>query len=141
MRAAAQFSICVVLCGALNITFSAAALTEFPGPQLLVLTNIARIKQLKESEATRGYPVRVRGVVTFQNGVRDAVIHDLTDGIFVARGNASFDLQQGQLVEVRGVTGFAGYAPRIDAERIEVLGTASLPSPRRLTRIPTRAGT
>jgi hypothetical protein len=75
---------------------------------LPVLTNIASIKRLKGTEATRGYPVRLRGVVTFQNGVRDAVIHDFTDGIFVARSNPAFDLVQGQIVEVQGITGLAG---------------------------------
>src|SRR4051812_15937778 len=69
---------------------------------LPVLTNITRIKQLKPGEAMRGYPVCLRGIVTFQNAVRDAVIHDGTDGIFVARSNATFDLKQGELVEVRG---------------------------------------
>ncbi len=99
---------------------------------LPVLTNVAQIKQLKGAEATRGYPVCLRGVVTFQNLVRDAVIHDSNDGIFVARTNATFDLLQGQLVEVKGVTGLAGYAPRVEAHQILVLGAGELPAPRRL---------
>ncbi|HEY0551917.1 MAG TPA: sensor histidine kinase [Verrucomicrobiae bacterium] len=99
---------------------------------LPVLTNVAQIKQLKGAEATRGYPVCLRGVVTFQNLVRDAVIHDSNDGIFVARTNATFDLRQGQLVEVKGVTGLAGYAPRVEAHQILVLGSGELPAPRHL---------
>jgi signal transduction histidine kinase len=102
-------------------------------PPFAVFTNIASIKQLKPAEATRGYPVRLQGVVTFQNGVRDAVIHDGSDGIFVARTNALFDLRQGERVEVRGVTGHAGYAPRVEAEHIAVLGTNELPTPRHLS--------
>jgi signal transduction histidine kinase len=98
----------------------------------LLLTNIARIKQLKDVDAMRGHPVRVRGVVTFQNGARDAVIHDGHDGVFVARPAAASDLVPGQLVEVEGVTGLAGYAPRIEAREVCVLGTAELPSPRQL---------
>ena len=109
---------------------------SLPGAEqerLPVLTNIATIKQLKGGEATRGYPVRLTGVVTFQNGVRDVVIHDCNDGIFVARSNATSDLIQGQCVEVKGVTGFAGYAPRIEANEILVLGEGRLPPPRRLS--------
>ncbi len=102
-------------------------------PQLPVLTNISRIKQLKGTEATRGYPVSLRGVVTFQNAVRDAVIHDGTDGIFVARSNATFDLVQGQLVEVKGVAGLAGYAPRVEAREISILSQGELPRPRHLS--------
>lgn len=98
-----------------------------------LLTNIAQIKQLKGAEATRGHPVCLRGVVTFQNAVRDAVIHDGNHGIFIARTNAAFDLEQGQLVEIRGVTGWAGYAPRVEAEHISVLGAVPLPVPRRLS--------
>jgi signal transduction histidine kinase len=101
--------------------------------RLPVLTNIARIKQLKGTEATRGYPVCLRGVVTFQNAVRDAVIHDGSDGIFVARTNASFDLVQGQLVEIKGVTGLVGYAPRVEADEVAVLGAGQLPAPRRFS--------
>ncbi len=101
-------------------------------PRLPILTNIAQIKQLRENEARRGYPVCVRGVVTFQNALRDVVIHDSKDGIFVARTNAGFDLVQGQLVEVGGVTGLAGYAPRVEAHQIRVLGTGQLPAPRKL---------
>jgi signal transduction histidine kinase len=100
---------------------------------LPVLTNIARIKQLRGNEATRGYQVCVRGIVTFQNGVRDLVVHDSVDGIFVARTNASSDFVQGQLVEVRGVTGLAGYAPRVEANEIVALGSADLPPPRHLS--------
>jgi hypothetical protein len=101
--------------------------------RLPLLTNIARIKQLRGMEATRGYPVCLRGVVTFQNGVRDVVIHDGNDGIFVARTNAEFDLVQGQLVEIKGATGLAGYAPRVEAEHVVVLGAGQLPEPRRLS--------
>jgi hypothetical protein len=71
--------------------------------------------------------------VTFQNAFRDAVIHDLNDGIFVARTNAAFDLFQGQLVEVSGITGLAGYAPRVEARHIRLLGMSELPVPRRLS--------
>ena len=108
---------------------SLASLSRSPKTRrsLPLLTNIAQIKQLRETEATRGYPVCVRGIVTFQNAVRDAVIHDSNDGIFVARTNATFDLVQGQLVEVRGMTGLAGYAPRVEAHQIRVLGQGSCP--------------
>lgn len=99
----------------------------------LLLTNIARIKQLKDVDAMRAHPVRVRGVVTFQNGARDAVLHDGHDGVFVARPAAASDLVPGQIVEVEGVTGLAGYAPRIEAREVCVLGTAELPSPRKLS--------
>ena len=120
------------LLGGTSMCFSAAMADDAPAQRLPLLTNIARIKQLKGIEATRGYPVCVRGVVTFQNGVRDAVIHDGNDGIFVARSNPPFDLVQGEFVEVRGMTGLAGYAPRVEAHQISVLGEAELPTPRRL---------
>src|SRR5215216_1116265 len=126
-RALVLLQVCTTL-SILPVYMSGAGQENLP-----VLTNIASIKQLKGTEATRGYPVRLTGVVTFQNAIRDAVIHDSNDGIFVARTNASFDLVQGQRVEVNGLTGFAGYAPRIEANEIRVLGEGQLPTPRRLS--------
>jgi signal transduction histidine kinase len=121
-----------LVCGAAFSVSSRASTNVAEHQGLPVLTNVAQIKQLKGAEATRGYPVCLRGVVTFQNLVRDAVIHDSNDGIFVARTNATFDLLQGQLVEVKGVTGLAGYAPRVEANEILVLGSGELPAPRHL---------
>jgi hypothetical protein len=130
-KTAPRALILLLLCTIFSI--SAIFLRAADPVRLPVLTNIASIKQLKGTEATRGYPVRLTGVVTFQNAVRDAVIHDSNDGIFVARTNARFDLVQGQRVEVNGITGFAGYAPRIEAHEIRVLGEGQLPTPRRLS--------
>jgi PAS domain S-box-containing protein len=109
---------------------------QFP-PQksgLPVLTRVEQIRNLAPEEANLGYPVRVRGVVTYFNPAEnDLFIQDSTAGIWVAIGNANLALQPGQLVEVEGISTSADFAPSIDKPHVSVLGQAPLPVARQVT--------
>lgn len=112
--------------------FSAPAQQPDPTRPTLLLTNIAQVRALSIEEAQRGYPVRIKGVVTFQTHLRNIFVHDLTNGIYVSRKNATFDLPPGQIVELEGITGPGDYAPVVEATKVEVLGDGTLPVARQV---------
>ena len=111
-----------------------------------MLTRIAQIRQLTAAQAARGYPVRVRAVVTyyspsgpsflgrdaFMNGeTPDLFVEDATAGIWVNLPKGAPPLRAGQLVEMDGVTEIPDFAPQIGKPRYRVIGTAPLPEPKR----------
>lgn len=97
---------------------------------LPVLTQVTEVRRLSPLEARRGYPVRLRDVVTFnQPGV--TFIQDATAGIYLVTQDSPVEGQAGDLVEVRGITGPGEFAPVVDRPQVQVLGRAELPFPRR----------
>ncbi len=109
----------------------ASALKLDPPPPLRLLQTVREAHTLPIAEARRGYPVKVRAVVTFFNPIAaNLFIQDETDGIYVFVGNNPIPkLRVGQLVEVEGVTAPGGYSPLIGQPRIRVLGEGRLPLP------------
>jgi two-component system sensor histidine kinase/response regulator len=105
---------------------------EVPKKSLPVLTRVEEIRNLTTEEAQRGYPVHLRGVITFnlpEFGV--TFFHDSTFGIFLYTLGAPSEARAGDLVEVRGVTGPGDFAPVVDRPQIRVLGRTALPPARR----------
>ena len=96
-----------------------------------LLTQISDIHALSENEAERGYPVRIRGVVTYYGGPPVLFIQDSTGGIYVEALADDLGLTAGELVEVRGVTTHGWFRNQIEKPKIHVLGRALLPEPRR----------
>jgi signal transduction histidine kinase/CheY-like chemotaxis protein len=95
-----------------------------------LLTTVSQIHALRPAEARRGYPVRLRGVVTAPFAVAGAAfIQDATGGIFVPSPQQT--LESGQLVEVWGTSGAGDFAPVVNNASIRVLGRAALPEPDR----------
>lgn len=91
--------------------------------------------------ASRGYPVRLLGVVTFydpyQAGHRALFIADRTGGIFVAPGDgAILPLHAGSLAKVSGVTDPGGFAPIISRSTIQVLDRSRPLLPARTVTLP-----
>ena len=106
--------------------------------QLPLLTRIEQIRKLSLEEANRGYPVRVRGVVTYYDLERnpsesDLFIQDTTSGIWVNIGSTNPAIQPGQLVEVEGFSEAPDFAPQITKPQIRVLGQAPLPVAKQVT--------
>ena len=93
---------------------------------LPMLTSISVIRGLPPVEARRGYPVRLRAVVTSPLGPNAAFIQDATGGIYMA---TSGSWRTGQLVDVIGQTGAGDFAPIIDQATVRAVGTAPLPTP------------
>ncbi|HKW17990.1 MAG TPA: sensor histidine kinase [Terriglobales bacterium] len=95
---------------------------------LAEITHADQVRQLSPEEAARGYPVRIRGVITMDAPAPDFFIQDATAGIFV-EGSVSprFPHLVEQLVELEGVTGPGKFAPVIRERKLRVLGAAALP--------------
>ena len=96
-----------------------------------VLTSVDEIRPLKREQAARGYPVKLRGVVTcvvqYQNGF---VIQDATHGIYVVNSGTTNDLPQvGNLLGSRRQNrpGFVR-ADCVNARHFNFLGDGKFPA-------------
>ena len=96
------------------------------------LTTAEQVHRLTRDEAQRGYPARIRGVVTCSLPQFQAlVIQDATRGIYV--DHLSPDLgatpRVGDLLEIEGITHAGDFAPSIQIQRLTHRGQATLPQP------------
>jgi signal transduction histidine kinase len=99
------------------------------------LTTAAEVHQLKREEAQRGYPVKIRGVVTCVLPEHQAfTIQDSTRGLYAVDLSESRPLPQiGEFLEIAGVTDPSLFAPIVNARQLNVLGAGNLPEPVRPT--------
>ena len=98
-----------------------------------ILTQTAQIRALSPEEAGRRIPVRLRAVVThYDPDWNDLFVLDATGGGYVAV-DRRLDIQQGELVEVTGVSGPGEFAPVVDASHLRILGREHVPAPRKAT--------
>lgn len=104
---------------------------------LAELTSAEQICQLSRSEAAKGYPVRVRGVITsimdYEGVFEGVVIQDVTRGILVNTAGNTMPLEIGDYCEIEGNTSPYGFQPDILYTHIEKLGNSMLPDPIRPT--------
>lgn len=98
-----------------------------PGP---LITTIEAVRLLGREEASRGYPVKVRGVV-LATWDANAILHDGTRGIFIPDLTSSIDEgpEVGDYVELTGKSAAGGFAPVIEADEVTRLGVGALPKP------------
>jgi signal transduction histidine kinase/DNA-binding response OmpR family regulator len=107
-----------------------------PAEALPLLTAIEQIHSLSREEASRGYPLKVRGVVTWAwPGSTAGIIQDSKRGIFVPdlAPSPGEQVEVGDYLEVEGNTDPGGFAPVIITDQVTRLGTAMLPEPIRPT--------
>jgi signal transduction histidine kinase/FixJ family two-component response regulator len=96
-----------------------------------LLATIAAVRRLPPVEARRGFPVQVRGVVTYWMKPRNFVfVQDSTAGIFMV--NTGAPVEPGELVDVKGESAAGDFAPIVDKAVARVVGRASLPTPIRV---------
>ncbi len=101
---------------------------------LPVLTQVAQIRKLTADQARLGYPVRLRGVITYNIPEWGTTfLQDSTAGIYVDTTDVPNKLRPGNLVEIHGVTGPGSFAPEVDKPRFRLVGQAPLPA---VTRFP-----
>jgi PAS domain S-box-containing protein len=118
-----------------------------PGPQtasLPTLTQIEQIRELTPEQANRGYPVRLRAVVTYYvshatnllpqmtdaaPAAPDIFIQDATAGIWINAPPGGPEAKHGQLIEIEGVSEAPDFAPQIGKPRWRVVGQAPMPAP------------
>jgi len=110
-------------------------------PNIQPLTKIADIRSLKTSMAAEALPVRVSGVITYNDTLwQHMFIMDGTGGIFVSYSGARPELSFGRRVEVIGVTGAGDFAPVVLAPKLRVLGKGPIPRPRAVSSESANAG-
>src|SRR6266702_8500386 len=103
-----------------------------PGASLPLLTRASEIHALSPREAARGYPVRLRAVVTYYGGRGlEFFVQDSSGGIYVEAGNTEVAVQAGQEVEVNGVTAPGEFAPHIESPQVRVIGWGQFPKPKK----------
>jgi len=95
---------------------------------LPTLTHADQIRRLSPEQASLGYPVLIRGVITMDAPAPDFIVQDATAGIYV-EGSVSpkYPHVLSQLVEIEGVTGPGKFAPVIRETKLRVLGQGALP--------------
>lgn len=104
------------------------------------LTTVRDIRALTSFQSARARPVRLRGIVTVSSDWKNSFFfQDATAGIEIERASDFPQVQPGELVEVRGVTGPGEFAPTVTAESVTLLGKGKLP-PARLTGLDKLAG-
>jgi PAS domain S-box-containing protein len=112
--------------------FTSFVLCSLPVPlsALTSLTQVSEIRKLTVAEAQRGFPVRLRGVVTYFDGIGpDMFFQDSSGGIWIHWVPGMPTPQKGQLIELEGVTTQADFAPDIAQPRWRVIGEAPMPAP------------
>ncbi|SPE22082.1 putative Histidine kinase [Acidobacteriia bacterium SbA2] len=98
-----------------------------------VLETIRQVRELPSENARFGYPIHVRGVVTYSDKAQgDLFVQDSTAGIYVTTDATTLELHSGQTVEVTGISGPGDFASQIENPRIQVLGQGPLPPPKRV---------
>jgi len=128
----------LVLALATVLTTPAAARAQATAPGLPTLTTIGAIRALSQDEGARGYPVRVRGIVTHIDEQADVslIVHDGQLGQFFMPPTdpgpmaAWRELRRGDFVEIEGRTIRGGFAPNVDPKIVRRLGQAPLPRPK-----------
>ena len=115
-------------------TESICVASDAPSQRLPLLTTARQVHDLTPVQASLGYPVRLRGVVTFydpyQEGHRALFIADSSGDVFVAPGFAHLPpMHAGSVVEVTGETDPGGFSPIVSHSTIRVLpGSEPLPA-------------
>jgi diguanylate cyclase (GGDEF)-like protein len=106
--------------------------------RLTALTRAHDVQMLSAVDAERGYPVKLRGVITyfdrFDGNLADAFVQDETAGIFVflQKSLVPSPVHTGQIVEVSGVSTPGDFSPCVANGQIRVLGEGSMPKPKHL---------
>lgn len=102
-------------------------------PVLPQLTTVRQVRELSRDEAARGYPVRLRGVVTFHEpGWFLSFVQDATGGIYVKNFDPA--LRAGTEIELEGVSAPGRTLPIIigpdgGEARMRPLGPGQWPQP------------
>ena len=97
---------------------------------LPLLQSVADVRGLTAEEADQGYPVRLRGVVTFYDSRSQSLfVRDATNGIFVWPSETNLSVRVSDIIEVGGFSGAGLYAPIIVSGRINTLAAGELPPP------------
>ncbi len=122
----------VVVCGG-KAAAAGATTSRSTSRMLPTLTRIEQIRSLSPAEANRGYPARIKGVITYYGGTGlELFIQDQTGGIYIDTAESVGNVHAGDLVEVAGFTSDGDFAPEIVHPRVRVLGKGKMPRPQKM---------
>ncbi len=123
-----QFPVFLLLLSSL-VCFRASAAGD-----LLRLTTVRQVREISPQQAAQGFPVRLRGVVTYCNAWADVgmFLQDATAGIYVKLGEGT-NFNAGDELEIEGSTAPGDYVPMVLAQHVRVLGRTALPDAGRLS--------
>ena len=97
---------------------------------LPVLTTAEAVRNLPLAEAARGYPVRLRGVITVRRTIAEGILQDLTSAVYAYFDPAqSWQLRDGDYCELSGVTAPGGFANLVMMRSVNILGRGTYPEP------------
>lgn len=92
------------------------------------LTTVASVRELGEHEANSALPVRLTGVVTYNDpDWKQMFLQDATGGMYIKYAGSPVALAQGERVTVIGITNAGDFAPVIIAPKFTLHGKAPLP--------------
>ena len=117
------------------LTLSAELCRQLPAREagLPVLTSVGQVRKLTPDQAKRGYPIRLRGIVTYYDFPRtDFFVQDATGGIY-ATPPAGLAVHPGQYVEMEGNTRFSDFAADVANPRVRVLSEGRLPAAKKVS--------
>src|SRR5277367_1182321 len=98
------------------------------------LQTIAELKSLSVESAAKELPVDVRGTVTYIDPASSLLfLQDATAGAYVDIHNGSPELEEGDVVHIRGFSGPGDYAPIIRRPNIERVGHGAMPKAQALS--------
>jgi len=98
----------------------------------VLLTHTSAVRALGVEEARRGYPIHLRGVVTYFDPGVDLFVQDATAGIWVDVREMHEFVRPGQLLDLYGVSG-DGFTPYVAKPRWRVIGQTPVPKARRVS--------
>jgi signal transduction histidine kinase len=99
-----------------------------------ILNTVEQVRSLPDSEAAKGCPVRLRGVVTYNSrGYFLLFLQDRTGTIYIEPGSLPDELRNcmaGMEIELEGRTTPRGFAPYVRGTGGRIVGTGPMPEPR-----------
>ena len=100
---------------------------------LRLIESVAEVRRLSQQDSARGYPVRIRGVITYYDPAWAlCFVQGSTEGIFVSSDDQSLDIAPGLLVVLSGYTAKGGFAPQIERPKFDLFGKTPMPSSKRV---------
>jgi PAS domain S-box-containing protein len=121
-----------VVIGVLVLSAIASGLAQ--GQPLTELRTAAEIRRLSPEQASKHYPVHLKGIVTvYDPYLFSRFIQDETAGIYFWNLENGPTLNPGQLIEMEGETSAGEYAPVVVPKRIQVIGNGALPTAKPVT--------
>lgn len=117
--------------GAIPLLALLAASQLSAGPPHAEIHSIAELLSLTNEEASRQFPVHLRGIVTVNSPARyESFVQEGKLGVYVANSpDDPLQASEGDLVDIIGVSKRGEYAPIVAPRKVVVLGHPGMPAP------------